>query len=339
MTLIVFMLLVVIVLAVGVRILETGSKVALAIALLVVAGLGVRLVSQSIVIQADANSVLAAEDNGQQATASKVATDSSKSSGDAEDVDDMPAASDVEAAESSITDETQAEITLEAESESDESAADAIDADDTQIQLIKGTRPNRRTLPNWLESEDVRTGEVNGIDTTAVCSGPFEQMGECRPALDEALEQAVSDYIDEYLGRLYGENFRASSVVSYDAEYIRAKLVGTENVFDERRDFSFGPMYQSHALIKFTPEFREVLDERRSEVATSWKQFVVGGRLAGVGLVFGLILLFLAVISGYFRLDTATRGFYTARLQFLAAVAILAVIVAGALLARNVPWM
>lgn len=337
MTLIVFMLLVVIVLAVGVRILEAGNKAALAIALLVVVGLGVRLVSQSSVVQADINSVLAAENDGQQASASEVATASSASSSDAEEADDAPEAADAETTEAVVTDETQADIALEAESA--ESDADANDADDDEIQLVKNTRPNRRAVPNWLESEDIRTGETNGIDTTAVCSGPFEHLGECRPALDAALEKAVSDYIDEYLGRLYGENFSASSVVYYDAEYIRTKLVGTENVFEERRDFSFGPMYQSHALIKFTPEFREVLDQRRSEIDHRWQQFVVGGRLSGMALVFGLILAFLAVVSGYFRLDTATRGFYTARLQFLAAVAILAVIVAGALLARNVPWM
>jgi hypothetical protein len=162
-------------------------------------------------------------------------------------------------------------------------------------------------------------------------------MGQCRPALDEALEQAVSDYVDEYLGRVYGENFKASSVVHYDADYVREHLV--KETFDDKEDFFFGPMYQSHALIEFTPAFREVLDARRTDVDRQWQQVVVGSRLVGVALVFGVILAFLAVISGYFRLDTATRGFYTARLQFLAAVAILAVIVAGALLARNVHWM
>jgi uncharacterized integral membrane protein len=62
-------------------------------------------------------------------------------------------------------------------------------------------------------------------------------------------------------------------------------------------------------------------------------------RLRGLALGFGAVLCLLSVVFGYFRLDTATRGYYTGRLQFLAATAILIVIVAGALLATRVMWM
>jgi hypothetical protein len=336
MMLIVFLLLVVIVLAVGVRILEAGSKVALAVALLVAVGLGIGLASQYAAIPTN-DGVIAAENDEREQPASPAEALAAKSSSREDDENTTPAAADADIADTAVSDETQADSASTAESEGGNE--DEGDADDGEFRLVTSVPSSGRPRPEWLESEDVRTGEIDGVDTTAVCSGPFEHLGECRPALDAALEQAVSDYIDDYLGPVYGENFKASSVVSYEAQYIREHLVGADNLFDEKRELSFGPMYQSHALIKFTPEFRQVLDERRSEVDHQWQQFVVTGRLLGVALVFGLILAFLAVVSGYFRLDTATRGFYTARLQFLAAVAILAVIVAGALLARNVPWM
>jgi hypothetical protein len=44
----------------------------------------------------------------------------------------------------------------------------------------------------------------------------------------------------------------------------------------------------------------------------------------------------LGVFFGFFRLDTATRGFYTGRLQFTAAAMILTVVVAGVWLARQI---
>ena len=51
------------------------------------------------------------------------------------------------------------------------------------------------------------------------------------------------------------------------------------------------------------------------------------------------VLLLVAGVFSYFSLDTATRGFYTGRLQFLAAIAILALIGAGLYFARLITWV
>ena len=69
------------------------------------------------------------------------------------------------------------------------------------------------------------------------------------------------------------------------------------------------------------------------------REVAIAFRLRGLALGFGAVLCLLTVVFGYLRLDTATRGYYTGRLQFLAATAILIVIVAGALLASRVMWM
>jgi len=62
-------------------------------------------------------------------------------------------------------------------------------------------------------------------------------------------------------------------------------------------------------------------------------------RLAQTGLLSGGVLLLLGSIFGYFRLDNATRGYYTGRLQFMTAAAILAVVGAGAVLAQWIHWL
>ena len=53
----------------------------------------------------------------------------------------------------------------------------------------------------------------------------------------------------------------------------------------------------------------------------------------------GIVLLLVTTLFGYFKLDTATRGYYTGRLQFAAAAAILALVAASVLLAKWIPWM
>jgi hypothetical protein len=332
MTLIIFMLLVVVFLAVGVRILEAGNRVALTIALLLAVVLGARLFTQPAVSRTGEDTVQAAAAETQESVSDSGVVASVRPAADAKNSDDAPeGVEDREPGEN-----TAGEIPVDGDA--GDTPTDS--ADDTRIRMTSATKhAGRNPAPDWLDSEEVRTGTADGIDTTTVCSDPFEHLGECRPALDAALEQAVSEYVDEYLGPVDGDKFQPSSVVHFDARYIRENLVGPEGIYEEKRDFSFGPMYQTHALIKFTPEFRQLLDVRRSEVEHRWQEMVVTVRLLASALAFGLVLAFLAVVTGYFRLDTATRGFYTGRLQFLAAVAILAVIVAGALLAKNVPWM
>lgn len=72
----------------------------------------------------------------------------------------------------------------------------------------------------------------------------------------------------------------------------------------------------------------ESLDESLKYEGKTTKGQQTRDRLVAIGLVGGTFLALLAVLFGYLRLDHATRGFYSGRLQLLAgisAVAILAV--------------
>jgi len=214
---------------------------------------------------------------------------------------------------------------------SDDEAAETGDDEHLTIQI----KPDQVIIPprpeqvaKWVESEKVRTGSVH---TTAISSGPQDNERECRRALDEELMKAVDEYVDEYLGGVYAEKLKASSLVGYDLGYIRRELVRPENIFHEEIQFSFGPMQQMHALVEFDDAFREGLDER-------WRGRVAMVRMMGTALAFGFVLALLGVVTGYFRVDTATRGYYTGRLQFSAAMVILSLIVAGVFLARQILW-
>jgi hypothetical protein len=174
--------------------------------------------------------------------------------------------------------------------------------------------------PEWVEAEPVLVGEVA---TWPVASGVHVLKQDCRRALDEALQSATAEYVDWLLGRE-----RASAWVDFTAQYIRTRLVRPENVYHEVIQTSVGPVHQTHALLEFGEAFRHELDELR---ATS--------RLLQVGLAAALVLGVVAALYSYFRLDTATRGYYTRRLQFAAAGAILGWVAAGLLLAWKIPWI
>jgi len=93
-----------------------------------------------------------------------------------------------------------------------------------------------------------------------------------------------------------------------------------------------GEMHEHFALLEFGPEFRAELDER-------WTKVKATSRVLQTGLVSGAALLLLASVFGYFRLDNATRGYYTGRLQFMTAAAVLAVVGAGVIMARYIAWL
>ncbi|MBL7043700.1 MAG: hypothetical protein ISR77_34030 [Pirellulaceae bacterium] len=242
-------------------------------------------------------------------------------------------------AQAAIADETDEESVDVSADGADDSATPDVDvtapteeADDATIEIDTSTIVRRDPPPpDWVESENVLTGETQSM---AVSSGPHVKERDCRRSLEEELKKSVDAYVNHYLGNVYGDLFEASSSVDYDIEYINNNLVRKRHA--EVLHVSFGPMHQMHALLEFDPDFRAELDSRRGELDKRWRQIVGAGRLTGAALAFGFILALLGVVFGYFRLDTATRGYYTARLQFASAVVILTLIVAGVLLARHI---
>jgi hypothetical protein len=91
-------------------------------------------------------------------------------------------------------------------------------------------------------------------------------------------------------------------------------------------------MSQVHAQLVFDDKFRD-------EVELRWSELRSRSRLAQTGLGAGVVLLLLGTMFSYFKLDTATKGYYTGRLQFVTAGTILALVAASVVLAKLIPPM
>lgn len=186
--------------------------------------------------------------------------------------------------------------------------------------------------PAWVEqrpSPDEPGWWDGSVYRIAVSSKPHLTLDEARRALQDELEDATARFVDHHLG-----HSRASLLpnMAFERDYIRTYLVKPNAYFDEQIQVSLGPMHQSHALLEFGPSFREEVDRR-------WSRVVQGSRLLKVGLVAGGTFLLLTTLFGYFRVDTATRGYYSGRLRVGTVAAILAVVVTCVVLAKWIPWI
>ena len=218
--------------------------------------------------------------------------------------------------------------TLETEGSEEDSRSGAIE----RVASVKILDIER--YPDWLNVPPGSTGfEFAGaaadddVQFVLAESTPWATESECQRDLDESLREATNDYINKYLN-----SPRAAMLLRYSIDDIRAHLVKAtfeERLFLERHGFS---SRKAHALLGFDNVFRVDLDQR-------WSQIVAVVRLMQTGLGAGVVLALLGSMFGYFRFDTATRGYYTGRLQFAAAAAILVIAAVGVLLAQWIPGM
>jgi hypothetical protein len=193
------------------------------------------------------------------------------------------------------------------------------------------TRPDGTVIipagrPQWVI--DGKPKLVGNIRTIPVSSEPRALPRLAKQALDEALVKATNQYIADHLG----SQLAPALVSNYDAAAIKRDFVKPQNFYDEVITVSIGDMHQSHALLEFPPEFN-------ARIEHSWAEVRAASRLTQMGLFVGAGLLLLGAVFGYFRLDNATRGYYTGRLQFMTAAAILAIVGAGIFVARWIHWM
>lgn len=177
--------------------------------------------------------------------------------------------------------------------------------------------------PSWVETPPTYDGDVLQV---AVLAGPYRTVRECEPELAREVTRVVDDFVNQYLEAPHASNF-----IKYSLDDLRRRKV-VKDQFTEQLEISVGLMNQVHALLVFDNDFRNELDLRWSEVRSK-------SRLAQTGLGAGVVLLMLGTLFSYFRVDTATKGYYTRRLQFATAGAILALVTASVVLTKFIPWM
>jgi hypothetical protein len=195
-----------------------------------------------------------------------------------------------------------------------------------QLHTAPQVTPERPEIPagrpEWI-SRNIMVGAEHAI---AVTSGPWATEAEADRELNNVIKAKTDEYIAEQLGSML-----APQLIRYDAVAIKRELIH-QPIYREQGSFSVGPMHQAHALIEFGPDFRKKITDK-------WVDLTAYYRLMQTGLIAGGALLFLGTIFSYFRLDNATRGYYTGRLQFMTAAAILAIVGSGAVLARWIYWL
>jgi hypothetical protein len=184
--------------------------------------------------------------------------------------------------------------------------------------------------PEWVSTEPSTRGKIH---TVAVSSGPYATNNQSLKALDEAIARATDEYIADQLGsEMAAKLLRTAWPHEYDVRAIKKRCIAEKNKYHDVARYSVGWMHENFALLEFDPGFRNELDRR-------WTKVRATSRLAQTGLVSGAALLLLTSVFGYFRLDNATRGYYTGRLQFMTAAAILGIVGVGAVLAQWIHWL
>ena len=207
-----------------------------------------------------------------------------------------------------VADQTEAEV-----------AGELSTSPQAQVEIDYAARPD------WVDRPPREEGPVHQV---AVCSGPYLRSHDAHKELQQQLKRVTDEYINEFVGQ-----DSASHWISWDTSRIGRELVAARNHFEEKViSPSFGVMYQSHALLEFGPEFHRQVDE-------SWRQIQARARLVKMALGAAAVLGTLMLLFGFFQADTATRGFYSGRLKFGTAVAILGLIACGVYLARSIPWL
>ena len=172
--------------------------------------------------------------------------------------------------------------------------------------------------PKWLTQP---VGRERDTYQTTVTVGPYTSPAECEEEFSVERDKAVKAYVASYLGPEAGRSLHIAPA------YINENIV-KEVYYEPIKSDTVGPMINMHALLAF--------DSRvRTQFERMWRDEVVEGRLLSLAGGAGVVLLALAAVFGYLKLDTLTRGYYTRRLQFLAAAVILAAAAGGVSLIRR----
>ena len=184
-------------------------------------------------------------------------------------------------------------------------------ADDSSKETEKNgdTKRKKYSIPDWFDTSSNFTDAnrmlfVKTKDSSSTITDAKEELAEaCRDAIDKSLrswleiaQPQILQFDDSYiLENLVYENrieFRQDPECKREAEEIGGDV-----------DFFVG-----YTQLRLDDEFRSVVGKQLAELQTR-------RRLVKGGLVGGFVLTLLTVMFGYLKMETATRGFYSRRLQ------------------------
>ena len=176
------------------------------------------------------------------------------------------------------------------------------------------------TAPDWILNPTESTTEFEYV---VVSTDPMISPLDVEKDLDRLMEQVVSERIDELIHKGAGE------VAGIDAETIRDNWL--QDLYREPYDHDLTKMFRGYAQLKLDRDLYVVAKEK-------WSAHLKKQRLFQIALVAGSVLSVLAIVFSYFRVDNASQGLYTGRLQIFAIFLLLIVIAAAVNFGNQIDW-
>ena len=223
---------------------------------------------------------------------------------DTEDLWEQITKSRIELAEEEIKKESHAKNV-------EQVAAEVSDPKDTSFELIS-TEVKRTKRPDWVENPPQRIGNVY---REVLSSDPYKTVTECHRQLDSLLNVVIQERIKQLTAARHVPGLHRMGM---GLDYIFREVCQEEWI--EVVDASFGEMKRVHLLL----EFDKNDDKKLKEVYLRYQRSDV---IQVVAIVFGLILVAIALVYGLLKVDTWTRGYYSKRLFFGVPAAIILVMV------------
>ncbi|MFV2069595.1 MAG: hypothetical protein ACC645_21735 [Pirellulales bacterium] len=197
------------------------------------------------------------------------------------------------------------------------------------------TRPSG-DIPTWVRTTPKLVGSVY---RRTIVSDPFSTDRECQQQLDDEMMLITCQYIDDLLGLRPRSGLRDEAQdmtrahrrlahMKITPAYLRQTICKDEyhetvdTPVNELAGADMGRMRRIHLLMEFDGDVRADIKDR-------WREAELAGRLSTVGGGVALLIGCIAVVFGYLKLDTATKGYYTRRLQLAAGLA--TIVLMGAL--------
>src|SRR5262249_32461033 len=137
---------------------------------------------------------------------------------------------------------------------------------------------------------------------------------------DKALLVATATYVDQVVEHGAGAKLLQSETARERTLQFLSTNVVKESYREDIRDpdVAIGEGIKQYALLNF--------DDRAADYfRQEWRLLVQERRLFTFAAGIGLLLAFVGTIFGYLKMDTATRGYYSGRLKFVAFVALVAI--------------
>lgn len=158
------------------------------------------------------------------------------------------------------------------------------------VATPKKVDPAVAKRPEWVGAAPKFTDDAYIMSVTV---GPYTTRLECEAKLPEALQPAVAEYVEIYLGP------EAARAVRPSSEELRRQLV--KEKAEETVQTSMGPMVQLHARLAFDTKIQEWLRDE-------WRGGIIAGRLRRVAAALAIVLGLLALLFTYLKLTQTTAS-------------------------------